>query len=205
MNSILRYKTQIIAVFACAMFLFILYVMRDSESSAETDDFVQLDSIDENNEDKQPSKKDDVIMVDVKGAVENPGVYKMNQQDRIKEAIEKAGGFSKKALKSDVNLAQRVQDEMVILVTEEGEEASEGIENASNTLQNDQETGTVINLNQATEAELTSLTGIGPSKADAIIQYREEHGLFSSPEDLMEVSGIGEKTFENIKDQIRAP
>src|SRR5699024_11665581 len=130
MNYILRYKTHIIAVFSCAMFLFILYVMRDSESSAETDDFLQLDSIDENNVDKQPAKKDDVIMVDVKGAVENPGVYKMNQQDRIKEAIEKAGGFSKKAQKSDVNLAQRVQDEMDILVTEERGEGSEGRERA---------------------------------------------------------------------------
>src|SRR5699024_9543853 len=125
---------------------------------------------------KQSSGKDGVIMVDVKGAVEKPGVYEMDKQDRIKEAIEKAGGFTKTALKVDVNLAQHVQDEMVMLVAEEGEKVSEGTENTSPAAQQSSETVQKININRATEVELTSLTGIGPSKAEAIIQYREEHG-----------------------------
>lgn len=205
MNLILRYKTQIIAVFACILFLFILYIVRDTESSIETDDFSQLNAAAHQEKEKQSSSKEGVIMVDVKGAVEKPGVYEMDKQDRIKEAIEKAGGFTKTALKADVNLAQHVQDEMVILVAEEGETVSEGTENTSPVAQQSSEIGQKVNINRATEEELTSLTGIGPSKAEAIIQYREEHGLFSSADELMDVSGIGEKTFENIQDQVEAP
>lgn len=144
------------------------------------------------------------VLVDVKGAVKYPGVYELTTEHRIVDAIEQAGGYNDHANPNAINHAQKLQDEMVIYIPLVGEEI-EPIENFGITAgaSSAQESSSgKVNLNKAEEAELTSLPGVGPSKAQAIIAYRQENGGFKTIEDLKKVSGIGDKTFEKLKDSI---
>ncbi|MCM3549775.1 late competence protein ComEA [Niallia circulans] len=145
--------------------------------------------------------EDGVLVVDVKGMVASPGVYELEVGSRLFEAIEKAGGFTDSANREAVNLALRLEDEMVVYVPEEGVEEGAGPVLAVEMNETDHED--TININEATEADLLTLQGIGPSKAAAIIGYREENGPFATVEELMNVSGIGEKTFEALEPFIR--
>jgi competence protein ComEA len=152
-------------------------------------------------ENKKPLNKleqkdaDMSIMIDIQGSVENPGVYKMNEGDRIVDAIKKAGGFMSDAEIRSVNQAQKISDEMVIYVAKKGEEF-EG--SAQQTAAKEAK----ININAADANELQNLNGVGPSKAESILSYREEHGPFTSIEQLLEVRGIGEKTIEQWREKI---
>ena len=140
------------------------------------------------------------VVVDVKGQVALPGVYTLPANKRVLDAITLAGGVLPTADERMLNLAAKLVDEMVIYVPTEGEETSfagpivqvPGATSASD----------LININTSDEIELMTLSGIGPSKAKAIIIYREENGLFQSIEQLKEVSGIGDQTFDVIKDFI---
>jgi len=136
----------------------------------------------------------DTVFVDVKGAVVHQGVYEINKLARVKDVIALAGGFTKEADQTKINLAAKVRDEMVIYVPQIGEEGA--------VLTSGGTEGKKVNINQATVDELQTLQGIGPAKAAAIIAYREENGPFVKIEDLLNVSGIGEKSLEKIKEQI---
>ncbi|MBO8156016.1 MAG: helix-hairpin-helix domain-containing protein [Bacillaceae bacterium] len=138
-----------------------------------------------------------IIMVDVKGAVQYPGVYETTADARVKDVIEMAGGMTGDANQQSVNLAQRVYDEMVIYVASNDE-------NEVMQIQVGFESGKV-RINTAEKGKIESLPGIGPSKAEAIIQYRKEHGPFKKLEDLLNVSGIGPKTLEKLKEWIIIP
>lgn len=126
----------------------------------------------------------------------------MKEGERVIDVIERAGGFRENADSLQVNLSQRVHDEMVIYVPVQGENipVSTLLPAPAGTSNNGK-----ININTASATELETLPGIGPQKAEAIIQYREENGPFQKAEDLMKVSGIGEKTFEKLKEHIVAP
>ncbi|HWO97945.1 MAG TPA: helix-hairpin-helix domain-containing protein [Bacillus sp. (in: firmicutes)] len=137
------------------------------------------------------------VIVDVKGEVQKPDVYEMRQGDRITDAIKSAGGFTERADQNQVNLAGKLKDEMVIYVPKKGEIPSLPLLPLQQ-----QESADLVNINSASSEELQSLPGIGPAKAEAIITYREEQGGFQKKEDLMNVSGIGEKSFEKIKEHI---
>lgn len=139
---------------------------------------------------------DDKIMIDVKGAVRNPGVYEMKAGDRVTQAIEKAGGLKKKADELNVNLAEQLQDGTIVYIPSEGEE-----ENRPKTAAGEKENA-AVNINTASLDELQAISGVGQKKAEAIIAYREEKGRFQTAEDLMNVSGFGEKSFERIKTSI---
>lgn len=139
---------------------------------------------------------DDKIMIDMKGAVRNPGVYEMKAGDRVTQAIEKAGGLKEKADELNVNLAEQLQDGTVVYIPSKGEE-----ENRPKTAAGEKEDAPV-NINTATLDELQAISGVGQKKAEAIIAYREENGRFQTAEDLMKVSGFGEKSFERIKTSI---
>ncbi|WP_049627050.1 helix-hairpin-helix domain-containing protein [Bacillus sp. JFL15] len=139
---------------------------------------------------------DDKIMIDMKGAVRNPGVYEMKAGDRVTQAIEKAGGLKEKADELNVNLAEQLQDGTVVYIPSKGEE-----ENRPKTAAGEKEDAPV-NINTATLDELQAISGVGQKKAEAIIAYREENGRFQTAEDLMNVSGFGEKSFERIKTSI---
>lgn len=137
------------------------------------------------------------LFIDVKGEVIKPNVYKLPEGSRILDAINIAGGFTETADQTKINLAARIQDEMVIYVSKIGEDT-----NFDENLTIGQEKKGKVNLNTATIEELQGLSGIGPSKAASIVDYREEKGQFEKVEDLVNVSGIGEKSLEKIRDEI---
>ena len=170
--------------------------------------------------------KEEKIKVDIKGAVKNPGVYEINSNGRVADAIAISGGLTNDADTSIINLSKNLTDEMVIIIytKEEVAEMLKGstsikyiekecicpeIENDAcidNVIDNKPDTNTSneqkVSLNSATIDELMQLPGIGEVKAKAIIAYREENGGFKSIEELLEVNGIGESTFNKIKDQL---
>ena len=140
-----------------------------------------------------------VIFVDIKGAVKNPGVYQMKVGDRVKDALDAAGGLTAEADSQKVNLAKRIEDQMVIVVPKVGEEAEEIPAGA--TSKEEAKEGKV-NINTATVEELKTLKGVGEKKAEAIIEYRKKNGSFQTKEDLMKVRGIGKKLFESFQERI---
>lgn len=145
----------------------------------------------------------EAVIVDVKGAVNQPGVYEAKEGDRVIDVLEKAGGLIENADSNQINFAMRVSDEMIIYIPAVGEVPTETmiVEGSSSGSAN-QDDGR-INLNKADETELQTLPGIGPSKAAAIIEYREINGSFQAIEDLKSIAGIGDKTFEKLKDLIK--
>ncbi|MGD6779583.1 helix-hairpin-helix domain-containing protein [Sutcliffiella horikoshii] len=143
------------------------------------------------------------VLIDIKGHVMQPGVYRMKIGDRIIDAVEKAGGFMEGADSDKVNLAALLADEMVIIVPKEGEVIDEVVQQpVTNENAPTGNSGGLVNINTASVEELTSLTGIGPSKAKAIVDYRNENGLFKKEEDIMQVTGIGQKSFEKLRNEI---
>lgn len=173
----------------------------ESESAVSINEWEQeFQKAEEESSDEQlPIKmqEENKVIVDVKGEVQQPGVYEMRQGDRITDAIASAGGFRENADQNQVNLAGKLKDEMVIYVPKEGE-----IPSSATFVLQQEESADLVNINSASSEELQSLPGIGPAKAEAIIIYREEQGNFEKPEDLMNVSGIGEKSFEKIKKHV---
>jgi len=165
--------------------------------------------------------KDEVITnvkVDIKGAIKTPGVYEVPNYSRVIDIIEIAGGLKKGANTEYINLAKLVEDEMIIWIYtdseikkfEEGNIKYEYIEKECNcpdvttSACIEQDNTTVngkVNINTATIDELMTLTGIGEAKAISIIEYREQNP-FTTIEDIKNVSGIGDKAFEKIKDNI---
>ena len=140
-----------------------------------------------------------VIFVDIKGAVKNPGVYQMKVGDRVKDALEAAGGLTEEADSQKVNLAKRLEDQMVIVVPKVGEEAEEI---PAGETRNEATKEGKVNINTATVEELKTLKGVGEKKAEAIIEYRKKNGSFKTKEDLMKVRGIGKKLFDSFQERI---
>ncbi len=141
------------------------------------------------------------VFVEIKGAVMYPGVYELEQDQRIKDVVQLAGGYTENADTQFINHAQKVQDEMVIYIPIMGEQLEEGSSSLL-TLPTETNKEQKININKADVATLATLPGIGPSKAQSILTYREENGQFQTIDDLKNVSGIGDKTFEKLKDAI---
>lgn len=141
------------------------------------------------------------VFVEIKGAVMYPGVYELEQDQRIKDVVQLAGGYTENADTQFINHAQKVQDEMVIYIPIMGEQLEEGSSSLL-TLPTETNKEQKININKADVATLATLPGIGPSKAQSILTYREENGQFQTIDDLKNVSGIGDKTLEKLKDAI---
>lgn len=147
------------------------------------------------------------VMVDVKGQVKKPGVYESRGGERVIDLINRAGGLTENADENQVNLAEHVVDAMVIYIPAKGEEGISAGDSTTSVPGNAGIGGqsSKINLNKADETQLQTLPGIGPAKAAAIIEYRETNGPYKTIEDLKNISGIGDKTFEKLKDLIQAP
>jgi competence protein ComEA len=137
------------------------------------------------------------LIVDVAGAVRLPGVYEFAEGDRVIDAIERAGGSLPKADLSLLNLAAPLADGTQILVPKAGPPVA-GVAGGVGT----GTTGGLINVNTASATELETLSGIGEVLAATIIEYRTQNGPFASVEDLMDVSGIGPATLDEIRDQV---
>ncbi len=146
----------------------------------------------------QATEKNDNQKVYISGEVVNPGVYDISLGDRIEDIINYAGGITKDANVTYINLAEKVTDEQHIIIP--SEEEAKAIDTTS--VVNQISTNSKININKATISELTQLSGIGEVTAKSIVEFREANGNFTSIDDIKKVSGIGEKTFKKFKDQI---
>lgn len=140
----------------------------------------------------------DLITVDVKGAVKSPGIYNLPLGSRVHDAVQKAGGMTENADSKNLNLAQKVSDESLVYVPSKEET---DIQEASSNTTSSKETKKV-NINKASLEELKQVKGLGGKRAQDIIDYRESKGTFKSVDDLKKVSGIGAKTIEKLKDYV---
>ncbi len=136
----------------------------------------------------------ELITVHVVGAVKNPGIYHLPAGSRVYEVIEVCGGFTGEADRESLNQARPLIDGEQIYVHITGE-APAHVPGALNS-------SAKININQASAKELTALPGIGDTRAQQIVAYRETHGFFTDIRDITDISGIGETTFNNIADLI---
>ena len=160
---------------------------------------VQLEAIAPSEQEQSISASEEEqasVVVYVCGAVEKAGVYELPAGSRVFEAIQMAGGFTKKAAVSQLNQAEILEDEAFLYVPAVDEVSVDGVSTGGG------KEAAKVNLNKATKEELMTLSGVGEAKASQIIQYREEHGKFKRIEDIMNISGIKEGLFEKIKDKI---
>lgn len=163
----------------------------DSIETRETEVIEDLESTEEAAETEIPKTK---IYVQVSGAVANPGVYELQEDSRVFEAIEMAGGLTGEAEASMMNQAQVLQDGQMVYVPKQGEAAQ---------FSEAQSDDGKVNLNTATVEQLMTLSGIGRAKAESIVAWRGKNGSFTRIEDLMEIEGIKEGVFSKIKDSIK--
>jgi competence protein ComEA len=140
--------------------------------------------------------------VHVTGAVRRPGVYSLPSWARLDQALRRAGGASAKADLEGVNLAAKVSDGQQVIVPRKGAAAAIAGDGAAGAAATGAAAGP-ISLNTATPEQLDGLDGVGPATAQKILDYRKEHGGFSSVDDLKQISGIGPKRFEALKDKVR--
>ncbi|HGA2574384.1 TPA: helix-hairpin-helix domain-containing protein [Streptococcus agalactiae] len=142
------------------------------------------------------------VTVDVKGAVNHPGVYSLPSQSRVTDAIKRAGGLSNLADSKSVNLAQKLQDETVIYVAQKGEKITVVEEEKANNIATQGNSKGKINLNKADLSSLQTISGVGAKRAQDILDYRDSQGSFKTIDDLKNVSGIGEKTLEKLRQDV---
>ena len=201
-------------------------ISEEADKEENADDSIEeaSDALADNTEKTENIETDDSqsFVVYVSGYVNNPGVYELSAGSRVIDAIDAAGGYSKEAYDNYLNLASLIADGQMIYVPSEEEVESGSIErgvasgadgsgvggvtggNGGGNGGNSSDSGTLVNINQASKEELMTLPGIGESKADKIIAYREANGRFNSPEGIMEISGIKDGLYNKIKDKICA-
>jgi competence protein ComEA len=203
-----KYKTFFIGGAAVLIGAF-LFITKPKEEPAAGGEIPLLEEPKEFREEAPPNpdEQNGPMYVDVKGAVKRPGIYKVEEGDRIIDAIGLAGGLSEKADEKQLNFAQKLHDEMVVYVPQKGEEIGELPFASHQAGANANQAGALqgsgkVNINNANADELQTLPGIGPAKAQAIIDYRQQQGPFRQVEDLKNVSGIGDKTFEKLKESV---
>ncbi|ARJ51946.1 competence protein ComEA [Staphylococcus lutrae] len=202
-----RYKIQLslilIVMFALGIWLGLRFFQQEQEKPLN---LVQaapaIDSpphkVKTNQNNKTTAQK---IIVDIKGAVKHPNTYEMKSDDRIKQLLDKAEPLSTADL-SRVNLAEKLVDQKLVYIPSQSEtQTTQPNVSQASTMNShvSQSQSQTINLNTADEKTLTQIPGIGPAKAQTIIQFRDEHGPFSTVDDLKKVKGIGQKTFEKLK------
>ena len=160
---------------------------------------VSKDSSTEKEEKEEPVEQD-LITVDVKGAVKSPGIYDLPVGSRVNDAVQKAGGLTEQADSKSLNLAQKVSDEALVYVPTKGEESAS--QQAGSGVASSTSKEKKVNLNKASLEELKQVKGLGGKRAQDIIDHRETNGKFKSVDELKKVSGIGAKTIEKLKDYV---
>ena len=161
---------------------------------------ISKDSTDEKEDKNQKEEvvEQDLITVDVKGAVKSPGIYDLPVGSRVNDAVQKAGGLIDNADSKSINLAQKISDEALVYVPTKEEVANQ--ESYSNATGNKE--SKKVNLNKASLEELKQVKGLGAKRAQDIIDHRESNGKFKSVDELKKVSGIGAKTIEKLKEYV---
>lgn len=236
MQIIKKYKKIIISLLFITLTISVIglkYYLLKSENTIIEEKEEKIKIKKEINEEKKEEEK---IYVDIKGAVKVPGVYPLNKESRVIDLIKTSGGITENADTTYINLAQKLKDEMVVIIytkdqikeskkketisteninnscicpkitndvciTKENQTNKSSEKNTSNNPKEDNSTEK-ININTANIETLQTLTGIGQSKAQAIIDYREQNGNFKTIEEIKNISGIGESLYEKIKDNI---
>ena len=226
----LKDKKKKIIIIVVILILFIAYLIYENinKSSSEIDFNTLLDgaeneeaqdkseNIVENDQSKtnETANIEETIVVHITGEVKKEGVIYLKKGARIVDAIKEAGGETKEADLSQVNLAYELQDGQKIYIPNKNEKISQYIIGINGETMNDSSAstgsestsynkeGTKVNINTANQSELDSLPGIGPALAQRIIDFREENGNFNSIEDIQNVKGIGDSKYEDIKDKI---
>jgi competence protein ComEA len=204
---LVEHKITVLVVVIIALGGFYYFYVNDTPETAPTNSLSieEKPQGEEKEIDKtQPAKQQELpekIMVDVKGQIKLPGVYQANADERVIDVISRAGGLTDKADQTQVNFAEHVQDEMIIYIPSKGEDGIPSPSSGTNPMASSgNQKESKININKADETELQNLPGIGPAKAAAIIEYRNTNGPFKAIEDLKNISGIGDKTFDKLKD-----
>ncbi len=169
--------------------------MEYTETLEEDTTIINEDSIDRNK-----------IIVEIKGEVAKPDVYQLEEGSIIKDLIDMAGGVTEEADLSKINRAEELLNHELIIIGNINDETESSVVQNNSTYSsngnNSDKVSTLININTADLEQLKEITGIGNIKAQSIIDYREANGGFKSLEELKNVDGIGDKTFEKIKEQI---
>ena len=200
-----RYK--IIGIVGVLFFFFYFKDYLLNMDQNETEKIVEIEEI------NKEEIKEEKVTVDIKGAVLNPGIYTLDNNKRVFDAITIAGGLLDNSDTENINMSLKLTDEMVIIVPfKEEKQNSVGDKehlNNSNNIENDAKVSNSknthnekVSINKASTEDLMTLKGIGETKALAIINYRKEHGNFKSISELQNVKGIGKSIFEKIKDNI---
>ena len=175
----------------------------ESESSMQNDasDFSTSEYV--KNEISEDSEKDE-ILIHISGSVKNEKVISLPEGSRIQDAINAAGGLTDEADLTNINLAYILEDGEKIYIPKKGEQTDENVDNSNSSLSKNSNSSKQIkvNINKASQEELEKISGIGPSTALKIINYRKENGKFTSKEDIKNVPGIGDIKYENIKNYI---
>lgn len=213
--DILNKKQKVVLVIIVMLVLLFIgsYIISKANKSGYTEleidnNEAHSDIIGNETNDMEKELEDKEIIIHVTGAVKKQGIVKVKQSSRISDVIDKAGGVSSKADLSKINLAYIVQDGQKIYVpsTDDKEDVNTVIEEAGTNVikdgTNTSNKGSKININKASQTELETLTGIGPSTALKIINYRNSNGNFKTIDDIKNVPGIGESKFDNIKNDI---
>ena len=197
-----KYKQYIIGCIILLIIIgsIILFTFFKAAPDKLPDDELMMSSV-HSSQSSEIESSSQQIYVDIKGAVEKPGMYEGTTNMRVWDAVMLAGGVSDVADTKQVNFSERISDQMVIYVPKIGEEIQISEKNSESQESQSKDTSK-INLNQASETELQTLPGVGQKKAQEIIRYREENGGFKTIEDLKNISGFGEKTFEKLKELI---
>lgn len=208
-EKIKEYKIIVIcAVLGLALGAFFLLKPTSQTSVKETNLQAEVSAVSKDSssekevkkEEKEESPEQDLITVDVKGAVKSPGIYDLPVGSRVHDAVQKAGGLTDEADSKSLNLAQKVSDEALVYVPTKGEEAASQQAASGTTPSTSKEKK--VNLNKASLEELKQVKGLGGKRAQDIIDHREANGKFKSVDELKKVSGIGAKTIEKLKDYV---
>lgn len=224
MNQVLENKKLVIVIIVVlgitGLFCYFFLWKEDEVEVIEP----ELGMLNEANTIKQEKiDADKLVIVHVSGAVQNPGIVRLTEGERIADAIEKAGGATEEADLSKLNLAYVLEDGVKLRIPKKGEKVEEGeyVSEGSGEVMEESATdeaknmgtstgsttttkkNTVVNINKANQEELTTLPGIGTATAQKIIDYRKEHGSFKAIEDIKKVSGIGDSKFNQIKNLIK--
>ncbi|MGQ7369228.1 helix-hairpin-helix domain-containing protein [Streptococcus suis] len=201
-----EYKWQIAlpAVAGLLMATFLIFSQPAKSDQTGLTDFpqtAQTSSSQEQTEETSTEESEELsqLTVDVKGAVEKPGLYTLEAGARVNDAVEAAGGLTSQADPKSINLAQKLSDEAVVYVANKDENISIVASTTASSAISPEGNESKVSLNTATEADLQTISGIGAKRAADIIAYREANGGFKSVDDLNNVSGIGDKTMESIR------
>ncbi len=219
-----KYKYLILSGVVILMMIIagvMVYLFGDKKEEVVEDVIKEEVAVVEPKEEVLEEEKEESITIDIKGEVKTPGVYELPLNSRVIDAINISGGLTNKADTSDINLSKILKDENVIvisnkysnqttkytkketLVVNNASTSKDNVVSSSNSSDtNTNKTNDKVSINTATKEQLMNLNGIGESKANDIIAYRNQNGLFKSIEDIKKVSGIGDKLFDKIKDHI---